>query len=226
MNRAFGFMLFFVIAAIPTLALAEDSEGKGRGWALDVKAGTLGIGADLSRSIVPSVLNLRVGASFFSLTQNDIEGNDIHYNAKLKLGAVPVVLDVFPFKHWFRLGGGVVVNLTDFEGTGQPQNGYLEIGDHRYSADSVGELKAKLKLNRAAPYFGIGFNNPIKKSGHLGFFVDLGVLYHGTPAIDLMSTRTFPILQADLDKQIQKANDTIKDYSFFPVLQLGFSYKF
>jgi len=225
MNRIYILMLLLFMPVLSASAFAGEDEGNGQGWAVDVKAGTLGIGADLSRSIVPGVLNLRVGASFFSLTRSFNDDN-IRYNAKLKLGAVPVVADVFPFKNWFRIGGGLVVNLTGMEGTGQPQNGFIDIGDHLYSAASIGELKAKLKVNRAAPYFGIGFNNPIKKSGHLGFFVDLGLLYHGTPSINLTASRTFPALQADLAKQIQNISEDVKDYPLFPVLQLGLSYKF
>jgi hypothetical protein len=226
MNRAYIFMLFFLMAAFPTLALAAEYDDEGQGWAVDVKAGTLGIGADVSRSIVPSLLNLRVGASFLSFSKDNIESDNINYDTKLKLGAVPIVADVFPFKNWFRIGGGLVVNLTSLEGTGRPQNGFINIGDNQYPAESVGELKAKLKINRAVPYLGVGFNNPIKTSGHMGFFVDLGFLYHGTPTIELTSTQTFPALQEDLNKQVQKTNDTIKNYSFFPVLQFGLSYKF
>jgi hypothetical protein len=219
--------LFFLIAAPPILAAdksgKEDSQG--RGWAMDVKVGTLGIGADLSRSIVPRVLNLRAGVSFFPYSTNFTD-DGIDYRAKFKLGAVPVAVDIFPFKNWFRLGGGVVFNLTEVDGTGQTSTGFFKIGDNQYSAASIGQLKAILKANRTVPYFGIGFNNPIKRSGHWGFFLDLGALYHGTPSVRITTTQTIPQLQADIAKQVQDVNDDIRDYKYFPVFQLGFSYKF
>ncbi len=81
--------------------------------------------------------------------------------------------------------------------------------------------------NGAAPYFGLGFNNPIKKSGHhIGFFVDLGILYHGTPSVTLTSSRTFAQLQSDIDKEVRSINEDIKKYTIFPVIQLGLSYHF
>jgi hypothetical protein len=226
MQRVYLFVLLLFILVLPISAIAGENEGEERGWAIVVKAGTHGIGADISRSIIPSVLNLRAGASFYSLSKDNVVDDGIQYNTKLKMGAIPIAADVFPFKNWFRLGGGLVVNLTGADGTAQPQNGFLHIGDSVYPASAVGELKAKLKFNRVAPYFGMGFNNPIKKSGHLGFFVDLGFLYHGTPSIDLTASRMFPALQADLDKQIRDVNEDIEDYSIFPVIQLGLSYKF
>ncbi len=53
--------LIAVVSVLLSCALsaAEREANDGRGWALDAKIGTLGIGADLSRSIVPRLLNLR-----------------------------------------------------------------------------------------------------------------------------------------------------------------------
>ena len=223
MHKIGCFFALLLLTVVPALSAAEDNQG--RGWAVDVKAGTLGVGADLNRSIVPRVLNLRVGASFFKYSTNFTD-KGIDYKADLKLGAVPIAVDVFPFKNWFRLGGGAVINLTEVDGTGQASTGSLTIGGHQYTLESIGQLNAVLKANRVAPYFGIGFNNPIKRSGHLGFFMDLGVLYHGTPAVKLTTTKTIPQLQADIEKQTQDVNNDIKDYKLFPVVQLGLSYKF
>jgi hypothetical protein len=226
MRRATMFVMLVLGLAIPSAALAADKEdSQGRGWALDAKVGTLGFGADLSRSIVPRVLNLRVGASFFSYSTNITETN-IDYAAKLKLGAIPIAVDVFPFKNWFRLGGGIVFNLNEVEGTGQANSGLIEIGDSQYTPQDIGQVNGKVKFNRAAPYIGLGFNNPIKRFGHVGFFADLGILYHGTPKPSLTTTKTIPGLQAEIDKELQQMNQDIKDYKIFPVLQLGLSYRF
>jgi hypothetical protein len=78
-----------------------------------------------------------------------------------------------------------------------------------------------------APYIGFGFNNPVKKKGHWGFFTDLGIFYHGAPALTLAPSRAVPTqLQADIDKEIQSVNRDIGDFTIFPVIQFGVSYKF
>ena len=214
--------LFLVLGISCQSALAEN---EGSDWAIDAKIGTLGIGADVSRALVRGVLNLRIGASFFSYS-DEFNAQEIDYSGELRLGAVPIALDVFPLKNWFRLGGGFIVNLNQVTGTAVPRQGVFDIGDNTYNAQEIGQLKAKAQFNRIAPYFGLGFNNPVKKKGHWGFFVDLGAIYHGQPSFNLTATNTNPQLQADLNKEIQKVENEIKDYKFFPVIQLGVSYHF
>jgi hypothetical protein len=215
-------LIIVVMFSITTFA----GDKPGSGWAIDAKVGTMGIGADVSRSIVPRVLNFRTGVSLFSYS-TDFDEEGITYNAKLKLGAVPIAVDVFPFKNWFRIGGGVVINLNEVTGTGNPTSGgQITIGDTAYNITDLGQVNGKVKFNRAAPYFGIGFNNPIKKTGHLGFFVDLGLLYHGSPITTLTTTKTVAGLQQEIDKQLSKTNKDLADFKIFPVVQMGFSYKF
>ena len=207
-------------------ALAADQKEPGSGWAVDVKAGTFGIGGDLSRSIVPRVLNVRVGASFFPYS-TDLDEDGINYNARLKLGAIPFALDVFPMKNWLRFSGGLVINLNDVAGKATSFSGTIDLGGTTYELSDLGQLNAKVKFNRAAPYLGFGFNNPIKKSGHLGFFTDLGVMYHGNPKTSMAATnQTIPGLQESIDREVQNLNRDFEGFSWFPVIQFGISYKF
>jgi hypothetical protein len=225
MKKQCWVIVFAAILSFSLTVVAIAEEKPGSGWALDAKVGTLGIGADVSRSIVPRLLNMRVGASFFSYS-TDFDEEGISYNADLKLGAVPIALDVFPFRNWFRLGGGVLINLNEVTGTAQATNGTVTIGDTKYNLADLGQVQGKVKFNRAAPYFGLGFNNPIKKKGHLGFFADLGVMYHGNPFISLTTAKTVPNLQANIDKQVAKTNEDLKRFTLFPIIQFGISYKF
>ncbi len=226
MHRLFMLAVLLLVFAFnsPAAFSADKEDSEGRGWALDAKAGTLGFGADINRSIVPRVMNLRVGASFFSYSA-DISEDEIDYRAKLKLGAVPIAVDVFPFKNWFRLGGGIQINLNEVTAT-TASNGTVTIGDHQYNIQDFGQLEGKVKFNRVAPYFGIGFNNPIKRKGRLGFFADLGFMYHGTPTATLTPSRLVPGLQEDIARETQEINDDLKDYPIYPVIQLGISYRF
>lgn len=211
---------------------SKDNSGPGkkgegdqvRGWAVDTKVGALGIGADQSRSIIPHALNLRVGASFFSYSAN-LGEERIRYNAKRTLGAVPTAADVFPFKNWFRLEGGVIINLNEVTETGQTSSGFSNNGDDTYTSQDIRQINAKVKFNGAAPYFGLGFNNPNKRKGHFGAFFDLEMIDHGTPLATLTRTRTVPQLQADIDKEIRKANDGLEGFQSPPVVQPGLSLK-
>jgi hypothetical protein len=213
--------VFATILLVGPFAAAQDS-----GWGVVGKVGTEGIGADVHRAIVPKVLNLRAGASFFRYSA-DFSDKDINYSGRLKLGAVPIVLDVYPFRNWFRLGGGLFVNLNEVTGTAKPDSGHITINGHSYTADQIGELDAKIKFNRAAPYFGLGFSNPLRKGKHWGFYFDLGAIYHGHP-VATMSTTKVPSaqLQADLNQQVVRFNSDAKRFGIFPIIQFGISYHF
>lgn len=213
----------FAALVLCTPAIAQN-ETEGEGWALDVRAGSLGIGADLSRSIVPGLLNVRAGASFFAYS-SDLDISGITYESRLKLGGVPIAVDVFPFRNWFRIGGGMIINLNEVSGN-TPSAGIVTIGGNQYNIQDFGRLDVKTNLNRVAPYFGVGFNNPIKKSGRFGFFTDIGFMYHGTPTATLTPGISVPQLQADIDEEMQEVNNEIEDYKFFPIVQLGISYRF
>jgi hypothetical protein len=98
-------------------------------WAVAAKVGSLGIGADLHRVIFPDRLNLRIGASFFRRGQS-FANSGISYDGTLRVGAIPVGLDVYPFKNWFRVQGGLMVNLNQIQGTARFNSGYIKIGVH------------------------------------------------------------------------------------------------
>jgi len=211
----------FALLAFP-MAVAADS-----GWAVVGKAGTVGIGADVHRAIVPRTLNLRVGASFFRYSL-DFTNESIHYGGNLKLGAVPAVLDVYPFRNWFRLGGGLFVNLNRIEGAARPnQQGQITINGHAYPIAQIGQLDGSVRFNRVAPYFGLGFGNPIKRSKHWGFWVDLGAMYHGHADATLTTTIAgIPQLQTDLKQQEVRFENDARKYTLFPIVQFGVSYRF
>jgi hypothetical protein len=196
------------------------------GWAVVGQVGTEGIGANLHRALVSNRLDFRVGASFFRYSAS-FTNKDIDYSGKLKLGAVPIALDVYPFKNFFRIGAGVFVNLNQVDGTAQPQQGQITINGHSYTAAQVGQLNGSVKFKREAPYFGLGIGNPTKQGKHWGFYLDLGALYHGQPEVALSATNAIlPQLVSDVISQQQKVMDQAKKYTFFPILQLGISYQF
>jgi hypothetical protein len=196
------------------------------GWAVVAQVGTEGIGANLHRALVANRLDLRVGGSFFRYSAS-FTNKDIDYSGKLKLGSVPIVMDVYPFKNFFRIGAGVFVNLNQVDGTAQPQQGQITINGHSYTPGQVGQLNGSVKFKREAPYFGLGIGNPIKQGKHWGFYLDVGALYHGRPEVALSATNaTLPQLISDVNSQQQKVIDQTKKYTFFPILQLGISYHF
>ncbi len=196
------------------------------GWAVAGRAGTLGFGAEVHRLLVPRVLVFRGGAQFFRYSA-DLTDSGINYGARLKLETIPIGLDVYPFRNWFRLTGGMIVNLNEVTGTAIPAAGTITINHVTYSAAQIGQLDAAVKFNRAAPFFGLGFGRSFKPGKHWGMRLDLGAMYHGQPRLALSTTQpAFLQLQNDLRQQEQRFNNDAKDYTFYPIIQFGVSYRF
>jgi len=199
-------------------------------WAFDVKASSLGVGGDIHRVIFPDRLNLRVGFSYFQRSQN-FANSGITYTGTLRVGGIPVSLDAYPFKNWFRVQAGMLVDLNRLQGTGQfrtdvVKSGVITLGAHSYTADSIGSLQGTVNVDRVSPFFGLGFGNPIKKDKRWGIFMDIGAVYHGTPTLNLQTTRSFPAsLPADLDAQEQAFTSGTHRYIFYPIVQIGFSFR-
>ncbi len=211
--------LSFLIASSPAFA----REGN---WAVVGRAGTTGFGAEVHRQQVPRLLTFRAGAQFFRYSL-DYSDNGIEYGAHLKLGAVPIGLDIHPFKNWFRLNGGIIVNLNEVTGVARPVLGLININGVLYQAAQIGQLDAKVKFNRAAPFFGLGFGRPFKPGKHWGFTFDLGAMYHGQAKLSLNTTLPAASqLQTNLRQQEQQFNNDAKDYTLYPIIQFGLSYRF
>jgi hypothetical protein len=134
---------------------------------------------------------------------------------------------------WHPFGGGFRLSLgafyTDNYVSAKAKDQKVTINDREYR---VSNLSGKISLkNNFAPYFGIGIGNAINKSNRrLHFSFDIGVMYSGSPDISLTATASDPLLQAQLNQDIEKQKKKFKDeadnYKFYPVITFGISYAF
>lgn len=197
--------------------------------ALGIKAGTLGIGLELTMEAMKNV-NLRFGGNYFKLsTEIEVEDND--YDLDLKLNSYTALADWFVADGNFRLTAGAFINENGLNGVALPSNTY-EIGDTVYTADQVGVLSAQVDFATVAPYIGIGWGNPLSDDTDLSFMADLGIMFAGKPRLDIMSTggvlSNDPTLQANIEQAEQDFRDTdeISLLRFYPVVSVGLNYRF
>jgi len=103
----------------------------------------------------------------------------------------------------------------------------VEIGDNIYNPEDVGTLTGVFTRNTLSPYLGIGFGNAA--TSKIGFFLDLGVGYHGEVDFTLVADGPIvsdPEFQNDLEEEEQRIKEDVKDYKYYPVLSIGFSIGF
>lgn len=209
---------------LPTVSQADTSIG--------LRAGTLGLGAELSFAISQRVA-LRLGADTYSPKTVTITQQDIDYDAKAKLRSGSLLVDWFPFANNFRISLGAMVNQNKVTATGKPTGGSFTLDGQTFNAADVGTLDAEVTFKKTVPYFGIGYGRPI--NGGLSFISDLGVMFQGTPKSTLTAScgGAAPPGSANCD-QIRSAvaaeqatlDDNLSKFKYYPVFSIGLAYTF
>ena len=212
--------------ALACLALGNNAwADESGGFDVGVKAGTLGLGAELNYPI-SSNMSISVGINTFSQSEtDDIDGNE--YDVDVDLQTFSVLFNYHPFNGTFRITAGAMLNNNELSLAAKP-NATYDINGTLYSSAQVGDLEASVDFNKIAPYVGVGLGHGT--SSGLSFTLDVGVLLQGEPSVDLTSTggslSNDPAFQAELAQEEAAAEDDISDFDVYPVIALGLSYRF
>ncbi|HEX9727289.1 MAG TPA: hypothetical protein VGA37_02145 [Gemmatimonadales bacterium] len=214
------------IAALVTLAAAggtaaaqnmDGSTARTMGVGFAIHAGSLGVGADVAFSPTERI-NLRAGGNFFPFGI-DITASGIAYSFDLPGPQFTGMVDFF-LTGAFRLSGGAMI--TDaFTASATPAQSET-IGGTTYTPAQLGTLTAAITTRDIAPYLGIGIGNVARSK--VGFFMDLGVVFQGSPKVALSSTGA--VSAVDLSAEVAEFEDDISIFNVYPLLSLGFSIGF
>jgi hypothetical protein len=192
-------------------------------FALGIVGGTLGVGAEASFRLNDWMV-LRADGSGFSLSvTKTLSGNPYVIDAKaLSAG---LTADWHPFANGFRLSGGG--RYLDMRLSGSASGGNFTINNTEYSVAALGALHAAVEGgNKIGPYAGIGFDSTHFSSGPLSLSLDVGAIYTGQPKVALSTDKSVPGLDTNLRAEEKKIEDTIKYFSFYPVIMLAGKFRF
>jgi len=216
MKKIFCISIVAAVAVSPLPAHAQEA-----GIAFHV--GTLGVGADIAAAF-GSHVGLRSGFNFFP-TDIDFKISKIPYQVDFASPTFTFVLDLYLVGP-LRLSGGGVFSPDDIVLRGEFA-GTVDINDVSYIASQVGALTGTIITNEVSPYAGIGLGNPARSK--FGFFLDLGVAFHGTPVFTLNAEGPASSnlqFQADLAAEQQSIQDELTNIIVYPVATIGFSIGF
>lgn len=210
---------FLLALAACFLAVAAPSVSAQK-VALGLQVGTMGPGIQAHIN-VNEKLNVRAGGNFFSYSRTDqytdeSEGITLQADSDINLGSMMAVLDFHPTGGAFRLTGGLFYNGNDFSTRAFSLDDYEFSDTKTFSAERLGTLSGDFQWPNWNPYLGLGIGNGPGKA--VSFQFDLGVLYTGSPTMDLEGTG-FIGPTANQDKDI---NEGIESFQFYPYLSLGF----
>jgi len=210
---------------------------------IGIKVSLLGAGIDVATPITHRT-NLRVGFNAFSYARG-FDSDGIHYRADLNFRSAEAHFDWFPFAGGFHLSPGVMVyNGNQIKANAAVGGGQqFSLGDVTYMSDTTTPVTGtgKLVFNKAAPTFLLGWGNLLPRSSrHFSVPFEFGVVIQGSPqaSINLMGTACDvsgancrdiagdPSIQSNIQAQQKKLNDDMAAFKVYPVVSLGFGYKF
>jgi len=216
------------ISAEPVKAANEQPMSKNSRSDLGVtgKIGTLGYGAELNLGLTDS-LGARIGVNAFNYKYN-ANVSSVNYDLKLQLQTISALADWYPLQGSFRASAGVLYDGNKANLTGNPTGVTYTINGNPYTTTDIGSLQATMSFSKLAPYFGIGWGNPTAKNKGWGVVTDLGVIFQGSPKIDLTvtCTATCPTtLQSDAEAERVKMESDLSKFKWWPVASIGISYQ-
>ncbi len=215
------------VIGLAVIGVMAASTAGATGIGVGVKAGTLGVGAEVTKSLTPK-LNARVGLNTFSydttLTESDME-----YDAEIEFNNASAMLDWHPFGGTFRFSVGYLFNNNEGNLVARPTDPStweFNLGGTSYQLDN---LSGKVTFANGG-YLGMGWGNAGDRAG-LGLSLDLGVAYQGSPKVKLSAEGTDnviddPNFQNALAQEEADARESMANYKYFPVISLGVSYAF
>jgi len=199
-------------------------------FTIGLKAGTLGVGVDVSKPITKNV-SLRINANGFPYNSSGTQ-EDIRYDADIELSSVGFIADYYPYEATpFKISAGVYYNGNTANAKGIPSGvGTYTIDGIDYLASEIGSVNGSVEFQEIAPYLGIGWGEQSTEKG-FGFSVDVGAMI-GNPKANLVATRgtVNDAIWRNIEESVQNEentlNDELIDYGIYPVVMVGFTYTF
>jgi hypothetical protein len=231
------------VGVAQTPATPQKTQTIGSHIGVGVKVSLLGAGIEAATPITYRT-NLRFGFNAFGYSRG-FTNDGVGYNADLTFRSFETHFDWFPFAGRFHLSPGLMVyNGNQIKATaGVPIGQQFTLGGTTYTSDSTNPIAGtgKIGFNKVAPSFLLGWGNLLPRSNsHFSIPFEFGVLFQGSPKAALNLTgsacdanglgchdiSTDTTFQNNVIAQQNKLNSDMSFFKFYPVISLGFGYKF
>jgi hypothetical protein len=225
----------------------HDSSGDSGMVGIGVKASLLGVGAEAATRVSHRT-NARVGFNILGYSRNF--GKDgINYNGHLSFRTIEAHYDIFPWAGSFHISPG----LLDYIGNPitasalVPGNQSFTLGGQTYYSDPSSPVRAggRVNFNQVAPVATIGWGNLVHRdSKRFSIPVEFGVAFQGSPKTTLnlagnvcapgpagslgttCTSTASPSVQSNVVAEQGKINKNLAPFKAYPIISVGFGYKF
>lgn len=220
---------------------SSDSSGN---FGIGVKASLLGGGVEGAVRLTQRT-NVRAGFNMFSYSRG-FNKDGVAYDGQLSFKTIEAHYDIYPFGGSFHVSPGVLVYAgTPITATALVPGGQsFSLGGTQYYSDTTSPVTGSgtLKFNRSAPMATFGWGNLIsrKETKHFSVPVELGVAFQGSPKAALglagnvcdvpggncRSIASDPTVQANVQSEQNKVNNSMSFFKVYPIISVGLGYKF
>ena len=214
-------------------------------FGVGVTAGSLGAGAQGAVSVTKHS-NIRGGFNLFSFSDHFTK-DGVPYSGTLKLRSAQLTYDQYiPHLGGFHISPGALIydGNSGNAAANVPAGQTFTLGGVTYYSGAANPAvgTGTISFQKAAPMVLFGFGNLLPRSRRrFGVSLEAGVVFQGSPNAKLnlggtsclinatagcVNTATDPGVQANVQSEQTKLNNTLKPFKYYPVISLGFSYKF
>ncbi len=207
-----------------------------------VKVSALGVGVEVAGRVTRRT-NVRAGFNILGYSRT-FNKDGIPYDGHLDFKTVEGHFDFFPRAGNFHVGPGVLAYIGD-PITGHaaiPGGQSFTLGGTTFYSDATAPTSGtgKIDFNQAAPMVTFGWGNLVPRNPkHFSVPVELGVAFQGSPRSTLnlvgdvcdspgVNCRSVadPIVQSQILAEQTKINNSMSFFKAYPIISVGFGYKF
>jgi hypothetical protein len=236
-------LLVLSVAICPSYSSAQyEVPGRPR-VAGSIKLSLLGIGGEVA---VPLTDNMDIRAGFNGLGYSrDFDKDGVGYTGQVRFRTIEAHYDWFPFRGSFHLSPGMLV----YNGNKVTANAFVpggqsfDLDDTTYVSDLSNPMTGtgKIDFRKAAPIVTVGWGSLFPRNGHhWSIPVEIGVAFQGAPraalnfgggacdatGINCRDINSDPSFQSNVQAEQDKLNKDMSAFKFYPLISIGFGYKF
>lgn len=212
------------------------------GWfGIGVKTSFLGVGAEVATRITHHS-NARAGFNILGYSRS-FSKDGVNYGGHLGFRTVEAHYDIYPWAGNFHVSPGVLAYLGN-PVTGNaivPGNQSFTLGGQTYYSDPSAPMtaKGKMNFNQVSPTATIGWGNLVRRNKRFSIPFEIGAAFQGSPKTTLnltgnvcnapgvacMSTSNATVQSNVVAEQV-KINKSLSAFKAYPIISVGFGYKF
>jgi hypothetical protein len=173
---------------------------------------------------------LRGQGSFIDLSHS-FKSSDTNYSGSATFNTGGASLDWHVFSNPFLVSGGFISGARRVDVSAHPAlNGSITIGGVTYTTSQVGSVSGAIDYGATVPVAALGYDSTYVGRHHWGLRAVFGVEFgQHPPAVSLQAAgplATNPTVLADVQSEQQTVSHDGGYFSYYPVAQVGVTYRF